>query len=199
MKKNMLRLIVMLCLLPLSATVLAHTGHDHGGSSLISGLLHPLTGLDHLIVMLAIGLWAVSSTADQTVRPALRSVQIFLPIMLTGAVLAMAGIKLPAIETGIAASLLVMGLLLFSMVKVSRVFSVSLISLFALIHGYAHGLEMPLKADPVLYTGGFLLMTMVLQLSGARLGRLIQQVQMKWLCRAAGVLASGAGAWLLVS
>jgi len=193
MKRNTIRLVTLLCALPVSGVALAHTG-SHEVSGFFSGISHPLTGLDHLAVMLAVGLWA-GVTAN---RRAWLPVAAFLVFMVIGAVLGMRGIGLPGIETGIAASVLVMGLLVATLVRLPTVATVALIGVFALFHGSAHGAEMPSSATPLLYGIGFLVATASLHLGGIGLARLLQRSHAEWLFRGAGIVTSGFGAWLLL-
>lgn len=192
MKQNTQRLMMVLCFLPLSGVAMAHTG-GHESSGFLAGLGHPLAGLDHLAVMLAVGLWASVVMRRQAWQP----VAAFLGFMVLGAVVGMSGFALTGFETGIAASVLVMGLLLVGMARVPAVMGVALIALFATFHGNAHGLEMPAFATPLLYSTGFLLTTGLLHLFGLKLGDLVTHLRSEWILRGMGVAVSGAGAWLL--
>ena len=144
--------------------------------------------------------FAVSSTLFPSAsdRRAWLPVAAFLVFMVIGAVLGMRGIGLPGIETGIAASVLVMGLLVATLVRLPTVATVALIGVFALFHGSAHGAEMPSSATPLLYGIGFLVATASLHLGGIGLARLLQRSHAEWLFRGAGIVTSGFGAWLLL-
>lgn len=187
------RLITALSLLPFSGMAMAHSG-DHASGGLLGGIMHPLAGLDHLAVMLAVGIWATAVLRKQAWQP----VATFLGFMVLGAVFGMSGIALPALETGIAVSVLLMGLLLVVLARVPAVSGVGLIALFAIFHGNAHGLEMPASAAPVLYATGFLLATGLLHLSGVKLGKLFTELRSEWVLRSVGVAIGGAGAWMLL-
>jgi urease accessory protein len=140
----------------------------HEGATLLAGFSHPLFGWDHLLAMLAVGLWA----AQQNERYLWRLPLVFVTLMTVGAIGAGAGLVLPASETGIATSLLVLGLLLAFAVRLPVLFSVIMVGLFALFHGFAHGAEMPQAASAMTYGLGFILATTLLHVFGIRLGRL---------------------------
>jgi len=193
MNRNLIRLVTLPCVFSVSGMVLAHTG-SHEVSGFFSGISHPLLGLDHLAVMLAVGLWAGIAFRRQAWLP----VTAFPVFMACGAALGMAGIGMPGVEAGIAASLLVTGLLVATWAHLPVSVSVALVSVFALFHGSAHGAEMPSAAAPLLYGLGFLVSTAALHLGGLGLGRLAQHTRAKWLLRGAGMLTGGYGAWLLL-
>ena len=138
------------------------------GINLLAGFSHPLLGWDHLLAMLAVGLWA----AQQNGRFVWRLPMVFLAMMIIGVIVAGAGVALPALETGIASSLLVLGLLLAFAIRLPLISSTTLVGVFALFHGYAHGVEMPQVASAVTYGLGFIFTTTVLHIFGVRLGRL---------------------------
>lgn len=135
----------------------AHTGH-HAVTGFVSGLAHPVLGLDHLLAMIAIGLWA----AQQGGRALWAVPAAFVAALALGAGLAGAGLLLPYVETGIAASVLVLGLLMAMQQQWGIAIGMSIAAGFALFHGYAHGLEMPLAPSPARYALGFVLATLVL-------------------------------------
>lgn len=174
-------LAAALAALPLVAS--AHMGADAGGHhSFVDGVVHPLTGLDHLSAMLAVGLWSGLNARRAWVAPLS-----FASLLLVGALLATAGLAFPAVEPMIAASLLVIGLLLASQRQLPAPVAATLVGGFALFHGAAHGSE--LSAGPAL--AGMVLSTATLHLAGIGLGR--------WLKARGGLLprvtavAGGAG------
>ncbi|HYQ70849.1 MAG TPA: HupE/UreJ family protein [Gammaproteobacteria bacterium] len=193
MKRNIIRLFTLSCALPVSATALAHTG-SHEVSGFLAGLGHPLTGPDHLAAMLAVGFWAALGLQ----RQARMLIPAFLVFMCCGAAAGMAGAVMPGLETGIATSVLVMGLLVATQARLPAGVGIALAGLFALFHGSSHGAEMPVAAAPLLYAAGFLLSTAALQLGGFALGRILLHVRTVWLLRGAGILTGGFGAWLLL-
>lgn len=119
--------------------------HMHDGNalqSLASGALHPLTGLDHLAAMVSVGAWSVLSKPGQSMRSLLTAPAAFAVTLLFGALLALAGLRLPGVEPMIAASLLVMGLLVATRLRLSTSTGAALVAAFAFCHGLAHGTEL---------------------------------------------------------
>lgn len=188
------QLVMALFILPVSGAVMAHTGHSDV-AGLASGFVHPFGGLDHLVAMLAVGLWAGLTTGRHAWIP----VAAFMGFMSLGAVFGMTGIPLPGIEAGIAASLLAMGLLLVSSIRLPIAASAALVGAFAVFHGHAHGAGMPSAATPLLYGLGFILATGTLHLAGIGFSRWVQRFKAEWVLRGAGVLTGGLGAWLLLA
>jgi len=168
MKHSRTFALAALCLF--AGTASAHTGNHTPVTGFAGGLAHPLTGLDHLLAMIAIGLWA----AQQGGRALWAVPAAFVGAMLMGGGLAWAGLSLPHVETGIAASVLVLGLLIATRRQLSVTAGVAIAAVFAIFHGYAHGLEMPQTAAPVLYAMGFVLATVSLHgvgIAGSLIGR----------------------------
>lgn len=139
-----------------AGTASAHTGIHTALTGFAGGLAHPLTGLDHLFAMVAIGLWA----AQQGGRALWAVPAAFVGAMAAGGLLAWSGITLPNVETAIALSVLVLGLLIATRRRWTVTAGMTLAAGFALFHGYAHGQEMPLASSPVLYGLGFVLATL---------------------------------------
>jgi len=152
MKRSRTIALTALCLI--AGTASAHTG-DHTATGLSGGLAHPFMGLDHVLAMLAIGLWA----AQQGGRALWAVPLAFVGAMVAGGGLALSGLSLPYVETGIAASVLVLGLLIATRRQWAVTTGMGIAAVFALFHGYAHGLEMPQAASPALYAIGFVLAT----------------------------------------
>jgi urease accessory protein len=181
MKHSRTIVLTVLCLF--AGTASAHTG-NHTVTGFSSGLTHPLLGLDHLLAMIAIGLWA----AQQGGRALWAVPAAFVGAMLTGGGMALAGLSLPHFETGIAASVLVLGLLIATRQKWAVKAGMAIAAGFALFHGYAHGLEMPQTASPALYALGFVLATVFLHgigIAGSLIGRYAMQAA------GVGIAASG--------
>ena len=181
MKHSRTIVLTVLCLF--AGTASAHTG-NHTVTGFSSGLTHPLLGLDHLLAMIAIGLWA----AQQGGRALWAVPAAFVGAMLTGGGIALAGLSLPHVETGIAASVLVLGLLIATRRQWAVKAGMAIAAGFALFHGYAHGLEMPQAASAVLYALGFVLASVFLHgigIAGSLIGRYAMQAA------GVGIAASG--------
>ncbi len=148
-----------------SGAAFAHPGHD-GAAGFSHGFLHPLGGLDHVLAMVAVGLfaahlggralWAVPAT--------------FIAVMAAGGALGMAGVALPFVEAGIALSVVVLGLAVALRLSVPTLVAMALVGFFAVFHGYAHGAEMPADAAGATYAAGFLAATALLHGAGIALG-----------------------------
>jgi urease accessory protein len=177
------RAIVLAALCLFAGTASAHTG-NHTVTGFSSGVAHPLLGLDHLLAMIAIGLWA----AQQGGRALWAVPAAFVGAMLLGGAMALAGLSLPHVETGIAVSVLVLGLLIATRRQWAVKAGMAIAAGFALFHGYAHGLEMPQAASPALYALGFVLATIFLHGTGIA-GRLIGRHAMQAV--GLGIAASG--------
>lgn len=169
---------------------LAHPGH--GDNGLLAGLGHPLGGLDHLLAMLAVGLWAAQQQG--AARWALPCT--FVGTLLIGGLLGFEGLSLPALESGIAASVLALGLAVSLAIRPPLLLAVLATALFALFHGVAHGLELPETSSPWTYAAGFVSATAALHAAGYGLVRLLPRAAAP-LVRAAGAASALAGAWLL--
>lgn len=164
-------------------------GHTHGFAN---GLEHPLTGLDHICVMFAVGLWAA-----QRGGCALWAVPLtFVSVMAVGGMLGMAGGVLPLAETGIAASVLIFGILIATRSRLPLPASVFIVGLFALFHGFAHGVEMPATSSGLAFGMGFILATVSLHLGGISLGLVARRYGSVQLIRCAGVVIAVYGIYL---
>jgi len=176
-----------------SMTASAHPFDVHG-AGLVQGLSHPLTGLDHLLAMVAVGMWAVHSAGRQAWIVPLA----FVLATAAGAALAVLGVHVPMVEPGIAASVILLGLLLAFAVKLPALVGAPLVALFAIFHGHAHGLDLPLAANPWMYGIGFLSTTASLHILGMFIANNCQQYGIRWL-RTSGAVAAGIGVWMLVT
>ena len=145
----------------------AHEGTGLAGG-FVAGFLHPISGLDHLRAMVAVGVWGAFLG-----RPLMFALPMIFPgVMVLGAALAMAGVTNLPIEAGIALSVLILGLMILLAVRTTIALACLIVGLFGLFHGLAHGLELPSAADPVGYSVGFVLSTGLLHLAGIALGLL---------------------------
>src|SRR5882724_426856 len=178
-------------LLAAAGPALAHPGHEG------SGFLHPFTGIDHLLVMVGVGLWAALLA---TRKPALSFLvpASFLVMMAVGAAAGFAGIKLPLVEAAILASVFVIGGLIIGAVRLPVAWAMAIVGLFAVFHGYAHALEAP-GAGAGGYILGFLMATALLQGLGLALGWAVWRAVVELGVRALGGAMLAAGAVVLIA
>ncbi len=165
--------IVITLLIPQIAS--AHTGVGDT-SGFWHGLAHPIGGLDHILAMVAVGLWAaqIGGKALWMVPSA------FMLAMASSSVLGHFGVPLPGIEQGILASDFVLGLLLLFAARLPLAVSTGIVAVLAIFHGYAHGAEMPSTASGLAYGFGFILSTATLHLAGIGMGLAIDRYQPKF-------------------
>ena len=171
----------------------AAAAHAHvpgaAGAGWAEGLAHPFTGLDHVLAMVAVGLWA----AQMGRRAAWLLPLAFPVVMAAGAVLAAFGLTVPGVEAAIAGSVMVLGLLVALATRPSAAVAAAVVGFFALFHGHAHGTELPMTADPWLYGAGFVVATALLH----GIGLVFGSVARRPLVRVAGAAVSSAGLVLL--
>jgi urease accessory protein len=184
-------------LVALTGTAFAHTGHGDT-SGFLHGFSHPLGGLDHVLAMVAIGLYAamIGGRALWLVPGT------FVTVMALGGALGMAGYALPYTEIGIALSVIVLGLAVALRIGVPTLAAMALAGLFAIFHGHAHGAEMPQDLSGYEYAAGFLLATALLHATGLLLGLAAGRLADRggWrAAQAAGGAMALAGVALLVS
>ena len=183
---------ILACTLLLLVPSLAFAHPGHAQSGWLAGMGHPLGGLDHLLAMLAVGLWAAQQKgAARWLLPVT-----FVTTMLVGGVLGLEGVSLPAMERGIAASVLALGLAVALAVRPPLSVAVGATALFALFHGVAHGLELPDMSSPWAYAAGFVAATAALHAAGYAVVRVLPQAAAP-LVRLAGAASAATGAWLL--
>ncbi|MCJ7798720.1 MAG: HupE/UreJ family protein [Polaromonas sp.] len=171
----------------------AHIGTDfaaHEGMGLADGLLHPFTGLDHLAAMLAVGFWSALTARRLWTAPLA-----FAAMLLAGAALGLAGIELPAVEPMIAASLLVLGLLVALRARLPTALAAALVGVFAVFHGVAHGPELAGAAASGAPLAGMLIATVALHATGLGLGLALRNTA--WASRMAGAGVAALGVTLL--
>lgn len=145
----------------------AHTGTGLVGG-FASGFRHPLTGFDHLLAMVSVGLWGAFLG-----RPLIVALPVIFPtVMAFGAVLGMANVPIPPVEIGIALSVLLLGGAIAAAYKAPVWLACLIVAIFAIFHGYAHGKELPSAADPIGYAAGFVLCTGLLHVAGIGIGLL---------------------------
>lgn len=192
------RLALSLPFLLIATTAMAHPdGHLDGYGSFMSGLLHPIFGLDHVLAMVAVGLWAslIGGRGPFAVPAA------FVGVMAVGFLMALGGVDLPFVEPFILASVVVLGLVVALAVPVPVAVGAVVVGFFALFHGHAHGEEMGAAAMAA-YGAGFVISTAALHAAGVAaglgLGRMLQPGQGRLVTRAAGALTVLGGILLAI-
>ncbi|AYQ26879.1 MULTISPECIES: HupE/UreJ family protein [unclassified Polaromonas] len=191
--------LIAICAIPTLAS--AHIGHEAGEAAhsharaFMGGFLHPLTGLDHLAAMVAVGLWSV--LAARRAWPDLLWAPLgFAAMLLAGALLGLQGVQLPAVEPMIAASLLVLGLLVLTRWRVPGIAAAALVGVFAVFHGLAHGYELAGDANALPVVAGMLAATFLLHISGMAAGWALRHANV-WAPRLAGAGVAVFGVTLL--
>jgi len=179
-------LTIAAALLP--ATAFAHPGHVEAGG-FAHGFLHPMSGLDHILAMVAVGAFAVGIGG----RALWMVPAAFVAMMAVGGFLGMEGVRLPLVEIGIATSVIVLGLAVALRWKLPVAVASALVGLFAIFHGHAHGAEMPVDASGLGYAVGFMLATASLHVMGIGLGLAVGKVG----ARSQLVLRAGGGVMAL--
>ncbi|WP_420963039.1 HupE/UreJ family protein [Brucella sp. IR073] len=162
----------------------AHTGVGPAGG-LVHGFMHPIGGLDHLLAMIAVGAFAfiLGGRALWLVPGS------FVLMMALGGISGMNGIAVPFVETGIAASLVVLGLAVALRWRAPVAMAMAVVSLFAVFHGHAHGTEMPLDNSGLAYALGFMAATALLHAIGIGLGAAVGRVSIPAMRLGGGVVA----------
>jgi urease accessory protein len=172
----------------------AHPGHL-SALSFQSGFTHPFAGMDHLFAMLAVGLWA-----SQNKRPALWVLPIVFPVMMAlGAVFGMLYGSFDGMESGIAATVAILGLFVALAFRLPIIVSAAAVSVFALLHGYAHGSELQHGTSLIGYVAGFMLATALLHIAGISIGLLGHEKFASRLTRMAGAAIATAGVYFMIA
>ncbi len=171
--------------------------HGIGGDAagMLAGIAHPLSGWDHALAMIGVGLWAAQS--GRVARWSLPAS--FLAAMAVGGVLGLAGFALPAVEMGIALSLLAFGIAIVAAARPAAWLGMALVAAFAVFHGHAHGAELPAGESGALYGAGALLATAALHAAGLGLGGLAARLRGGVALRMLGGALSAAGLLLLAA
>jgi urease accessory protein len=192
MQTSVQRLAPAILLALVATQVQAHTGTGViGGFS--SGFLHPITGWDHVVAMVAVGLWGAFLGS-----PAIWILPITFPlVMAVGGALGIAGIPLPYTETMIALSGIVLGCVVLFGVRAPIWIAAVIVGVFAIFHGHAHGMELPTAANPLSYAVGFVLATGLLHLFGIAFGFLTLVPRGQYLVRGLGAAIAAVGAGFL--
>jgi len=170
----------------------AHVEAGQAGGFL-SGLSHPVSGLDHVIAMLAVGLWGA-----QLGMPSLWVLPVAFPMMMAfGGMLGLIGIPLPGVEIGIAVSAVVLGALVLGQVRLPLPAAVAVVALFAVFHGHAHGTELQAGQNAMLYSLGFVIATGLLHALGISIGLIHRWDPGRQTLRAVGALIMTGGLYFL--
>jgi len=173
---------------------LAHAHVERGqAAGLVTGFGHPWSGFDHVLAMMAVGIWGAQLGA-----PALWLLPVVFPmVMAQGAFLGLIGLPLPGVETGIALSALLLGTMVGGEVRPKLVVAALLVGAFAVFHGHAHGTELPAGQSGLLYSMGFVIATGCLHGLGIALGLLHHWPAGKLALRGAGALIAAMGVLFL--
>ena len=170
---------------------IAAFAHQAGGEAFgfIGGLKHPVSGLDHVLAMVAVGLWGAQLGA-----PAIWLLPVTFPmVMAFGGMLALLGVPLPGSEIGISASAVALGLVVMVEARPPLWAAAVLVGFFAIFHGHAHGTELPPGANGMLYSMGFVIATGALHATGIAIGLVHRWRAGAIALRVAGALVAGAG------
>ena len=188
----MIRFAAAILLTLLAAPAFAHVGEGLTGG-FVGGFEHPLFGPDHVVAMVAVGLWGAFLGA-----PAIWLLPVVFPLVMAfGGALGIIGVPIPGIEVGIAVSAVVLGLMVALAARPPLWIAAVLVGAFAIFHGHAHGAELPPGADAVAYSLGFVVATGMLHLCGIAFGLLTRWPAGRIAVRAAGGAIALAGAVFL--
>jgi urease accessory protein len=194
MKQTSRVFAILAAILLLPSLAHAHVGVGET-SGFLHGMGHPLSGLDHICAMVAVGLWAA-----QMGGRAIWAVPLtFVSVMALGGALGMLGVHVPFVETGIVISVLALGVLIAASVHLPLAVSIIVVGLFAIFHGHAHGAEMPETSSGLAYAAGFIIATAFLHACGIGLGIAIQKLASPAVVRFAGIAIVLCGGYLLFS
>jgi urease accessory protein len=186
LQQKTLKVLVLLLIIP--SVAMAHTGVGDL-SGFIHGFSHPMCGVDHLLAMVAVGLWGAQIGGRVTwLVPGS-----FVSVMIVGGILGFSSVPIPFIESGILASILIMGILIAGAFRLPTIVGVIIVGFFAMFHGYAHGAEMPVSIGAVSYSLGFALSTAIIHSVGIASGLGLRQLNFEKMARFAGgaIMLSG--------
>lgn len=191
--KTNFNLLVLTVALLWPVYAFAHvSGNETGG--FLTGIQHPISGLDHVIAMLAVGLWGAQLGA-----PAVWLLPVVFPMMMAcGGCLGLMGIPLPGVEVGIAISAVVLGLMVLVEAKLTIQLAMVIVAFFAIFHGHAHGTELPAGQSGLLYSIGFVAATGCLHGLGIAVGLIHRWQFGKLALRGAGSFVCAGGMYFLV-
>lgn len=187
--------LIVACLLSMLFAASAHAHADAAtlAGGFATGFMHPVLGWDHVVAMVAVGLWG----AFLGERAVWTLPVVFPVVMAFGGVLGLLGVPIPFVETGIALSAVVIGAMIATASRPPLWVAAIVVGAFAIFHGYAHGAELPEAANPLLYTAGFMVATGLLHVGGIVVGLAVRWPTGAKLVRGIGALISLAGVGFL--
>jgi urease accessory protein len=169
--------------------------HEQAGQAagFITGMLHPVSGLDHVLAMVAVGLWGAQLGA-----PAIWLLPVTFPLVMAfGGFLGLVGVPLPGVEVGIAASAILLGTMVATQSRPPLWMAAAAVGFFAIFHGHAHGTELPAGESGLLYSIGFVVVTGCLHATGIAIGLIHRWQRGRIALRAAGAVVGAAGVFFL--
>ncbi len=189
-KSAPLAIWILMLFWPLAAWAHVESGQAGGFAS---GLLHPVSGLDHVLAMVAVGMWGA-----QLGQPAMWLLPVAFPMMMAlGGMLGLIGVPVPGIEIGIAVSGIVLGALILGQMKMPTPVALGIVAFFAIFHGHAHGTELAAGQNAILYSLGFVIATGTLHAAGITLGLIHRWNAGRVALRCAGSLVLAGGLFFL--
>ena len=194
MKKHVRHMDLFICFLALAVCLVFVSyaqAHVEKGQAIgfVTGLEHPWSGLDHVLAMIAVGIWGA-----QMGNPALWILPVTFPMVMSlGAMMGLLGFPLPGIETGIAVSAILLGAMVLGEVKPKLYIAAVMVGFFAIFHGHAHGTELPAGQSGLLYSMGFVIATGVLHGIGITIGLIHRWPAGKLALRGAGAFIAAMG------
>jgi urease accessory protein len=184
--------LLFAAILFLPTPVFAHLGSGSTGGFL-TGIQHPISGFDHVLAMVAVGLWGAQLGA-----PALWLLPVAFPMMMAfGGMFGLLGLPLPGVEVGIAVSAIVLGIMVCCEVRPALWISLVTVAFFAIFHGHAHGTELPPGQSGILYSMGFVMATGCLHGAGIGIGLIHRWKAGRLVLRGAGAVVFAAGLFFL--
>ena len=191
-RRRLAALVVLVCWLA-PRVALAHTAGGAAGAGFWTGFVHPISGIDHVLAMFAIGLWG-----SQLGMPGIWVLPVAFPLVMSfGGALGIAGVPLPGTEIGIALSVITLGTVIALNLRPPLPVALAIAAFFAIFHGHAHGAELPRQASAIAYSAGFVLATGLIHLSGIAVGLVIHLPRGIVAVRAGGCAIALAGLYLL--
>ena len=192
--ENTFKQLALLAFLLLSSeSASAHILEGDAAGGFISGFEHPISGLDHIVAMVSVGLWGA-----QLGVPAIWLLPVTFPIVMAfGGMLGLMGVPLPGTEVGIALSAVALGAVVATEARPPLWVAALLVGFFAIFHGHSHGTEIPPDQNGVLYSVGFVIATGLLHLTGIAIGLIHRWPSGQMILRLGGAGVAAAGGWFL--